>query len=150
MKFPTSLVACGLLLTISGCTIPSSEPVANAATVPLVNTPWRLTELGGQVISNPEGPAAINLTLEAQNPRATGFAGCNRMFGGYSLNGDQLKFDQMGSTKMACVDEGRMQLEMRYLEMLPSVARWKITDHTLALLDARGEPLATFAAAAAP
>src|SRR5687768_14649502 len=103
MKLPTSLLACALFLTISGCTIPSSEPVKNAATVPLVNTAWRLTQLGGQMISNPEGPAAIGLKLESQNPRVTGFAGCNRMFGGYSLNGDELKFDELGSTKMACV-----------------------------------------------
>jgi heat shock protein HslJ len=150
MKLPTSLLACALFLTISGCTIPSSEPVKNAATVPLVNTAWRLTQLGGQMISNPEGPAAIGLKLESQNPRVTGFAGCNRMFGGYSLNGDELKFDELGSTKMACVDQERMQLEMRYLESLTGVARWKITDSTLVLLDARGAPLVTFAATPAP
>lgn len=150
MKLPTSLLACGLLLTISGCTIPSSEPVVNAATVPLVNTAWRLTQLGGQMIGNPEGPAAISLVLESQNPRVMGFAGCNRMFGGYTLNGDEIKFDEIGSTKMACVDQDRMQLEMRYLETLPNAARWKITDSTLTLLDARGDSLATFAATRAP
>jgi putative lipoprotein len=116
----------------------------------LVNTAWRLTQLGGQVIGNHQGPAAINLTLEPRNPRVTGFAGCNRMFGGYTLDADQLKFDQLGSTKMACVDQERMQLETRYLDTLANVARWKITGSTLELLDAHGEALATFAAAPAP
>jgi heat shock protein HslJ len=82
------------------------------------------------------------------NPRVrlTGFGGCNRMFGGYSLDGDQLKFDQIGATKMACLDPSRMRLEQSYFDMLSRVARWKITDNRLALLDTAGATLGTIVA----
>ena len=67
--------------------------------------------------------------------------------GGYALEGESLKFAQMGGTRMACMDQERMQLEQRYFDMLTRVARWKISGHVLELLDAAGTPIATFAAA---
>jgi heat shock protein HslJ len=76
-----------------------------------------------------------------------GFAGCNRMFGGYALEGESLKFAQMGGTKMACLDQERMRLEQDYFDMLGRVSRWKISGHTLELLDSGGKPVAAFAAA---
>lgn len=143
------LLLCTLgALTITACTMPASEPVANAAAVPLTNTRWRLTQLGDQQIDNPAGNNAIGLQLDAQNPRMTGFAGCNRMFGGYVLNGDTLKFDAVGSTKMACLDGDRMQMESRYTTTLAQVARWQITGSTLMLLDSAGTTLASFEAGA--
>ena len=141
-----AMLAC---LTSPGCTTPASEEVASAATVPLTGTTWRLTQIGGQVIDNPAGAGAAHIQLQTDNARVTGFAGCNRMFGGYSLNGEALKFGQVGATKMACLEEGRMQLESRFFETLSQVARWRITNSTLELLDDNGQGLATFAAAPA-
>lgn len=148
MKIPALLLAAIGTLTTTACTTPASEEVASAASQPLIDTNWRLTQLGGQVIDNPAGGNAIGFHLDAQNPRMTGFAGCNRMFGGYVLNGDALKFDQVGSTKMACMDGDRMQLESRYTNALTQVTRWKITGSTLELLDATGNTLAGFEASA--
>lgn len=140
-------LAPALALTIGACATPQvSEKVQNAAAAPLVNTQWRLTHLGGQVLTNPPGATAISLQLQPDNPRVTGFAGCNRMFGAYLLNGDQLKFDQIGATRMACLDESRMKLEQDYFQALSQVAGWKITDSSLELLDAGGETLTTFVA----
>jgi heat shock protein HslJ len=136
-------------LTSAGCaTAPRSEHVATASAVPLVNTNWRLTNLGDRVIENPVGGNPVALQLQPTNMRLTGFAGCNRMFGGYLLNADQLKFDRVGATRMACVDESRMKLEQEYFQMLSAVARWKITGSSLELIDASGSTLASFAAAA--
>lgn len=147
MKTWLSLIAA--TLTITACSTSTNERVATAAAAPLVDTQWRLTQLGEQVVPAPAGANAVGLQLQAQNLRVTGFGGCNRMFGGYSLNGDQLKFDQVGATKMACVDESRMRLEQGYFEMLSRVARWKITGSSLTLLDGEGGVLSTFAAAPA-
>jgi copper homeostasis protein (lipoprotein) len=123
-----------------------NEKVAAASSVPLVNTGWRLTQLGDETVDNPPGGQAISLQLQPQNSRVVGFAGCNRMFGGYLLNGDTMKFDQLGGTKMACADGKRMQLEQRYFEALARVSQWKITDSTLELRDVEGKPQAMFAA----
>jgi copper homeostasis protein (lipoprotein) len=142
-------LAAVLALTIAGCVaLPASEPVKTAAAVPLLNTHWRLTHLGGQVVTS-TGANAAGLQLDAQNPRVSGSGGCNRMFGGYLLNGAQLKFDQIGATKMACLEEARMKLEQDYFQRLSQVAGWKISGSTLELLDAGGASLATFAASPA-
>jgi putative lipoprotein len=146
-----TLLLCAIVtaLTNAGCTTPGSREVASAASVPLTQTNWRLTQLGEEVVANPAGDQAVAIQLQAQNSRVTGFAGCNRMFGGYSLNGEALKFDQVGATKMACLEEDRMRLEGRVFETLSQVARWKITNSTLELLNAGGQALATFVAAPA-
>jgi len=145
-RMTTLAAAC---LTIAACASPAPERVRGAASAPLVNTQWNLAQLGDQVISGSEGANAVGLKLDAQNPRVTGFGGCNRMFGGYSLNGDELKFEQVGATKMACLDPSRMRLEQSYFDMLSRVARWKITDSSLALLDTEGATLGTFVASMA-
>ncbi len=148
MKFrlPTIAAAC---LTIAACASPAPELVQGAASAPLVDTQWNLTQLGDQVIAGSDGANPVGLKLEAQNPRVTGFGGCNRMFGGYLLNGDELKFAQIGATKMACLDQSRMRLEQSYFDMLSRVARWKITDSHLTLLDTEGATLGTFVASKA-
>ena len=149
-RLPHSGILAAVAQTIAGCSAPPAIPerVADAAAAPLVNTHWRLTQLGERVIDNPPGAAAVGLQLQPQNPRVTGFAGCNRIFGGYLLNGEQLKFDEIGATKMACLDQSRMQLEQEYFQMLSLVASWKISGSSLQLQDAGGAMLATFSAGA--
>ena len=138
-------ILCGL----AACANPMPERVESAAGAPLVNTQWRLTQLGEQLVENPDAARAVGLKLEAQNLRLTGFGGCNRMFGGYSLDGDQLKFSEVGATKMACLDGARMRLEQDYFDMLSRVSRWKITGSSLALLDSAGTTLGSFVASTA-
>jgi len=134
---------CALTLTMfAGCTTRGAAEVKEASAAPLVGTQWRLTQLGEEVVTNPAGAREIHLTLQAQNQRVTGFAGCNRMMGGYALSGDELKFDRPGGTMMAC--EGRMDIEQRFMAMFENVARWKISGNTLQLLDASGKAIATF------
>jgi heat shock protein HslJ len=145
LRIPLLCLVAGVLTT-AGCTTPASEEVARAAAVPLTGTSWRLTQIGDQLVDNPPGDAAAHIQLQAGNSRVTGFAGCNRMFGGYSLDGESLKFGQVGATKMACLEEGRMELESSFFDTLSRVARWKITNSTLELLDDSGRSLATFAA----
>ena len=150
-----SLLLCAIAINIgltivAGCQMAprdtQREQVATASSVPLVNTTWRLTQLGEETVDNPPGERAISLQLQQENARVVGFAGCNRMFGGYVLNGETLKFDQMGATKMACMDGKRMQQEQRYFDVLARVAQWKITGSTLELRDGEGTRLALFAA----
>ena len=148
---PAALSAALTIAILAGCAAPPrSERVDGAAAAPLVDTQWRLTQLGDQVMIGSSGPDAVGLRLQAQNLRLTGFAGCNRLFGGYSLNGEQLRFDQVGATKMACVDAARMRLEQDYFQMLARVARWKIDGSQLTLLDSADQALGTFVAAPAP
>lgn len=117
-------------------------------TATLVDTSWRLTLLGNEVIDNPPNERAVQFALQSKNLLVTGFAGCNRLMGRYVLAGDRLKFDQLGGTKMFC--DGRMELEGKFLGALAQVARWRINGATLELLDADGRTIGTFAAQELP
>ena len=136
-----SLLASAALTT--GCTT-SSAPVKNAASQMLAGTHWRLTQIGDEIVDNPAGDRDVHFVLQTTDPLVAGNAGCNRMFGHYALQGDQIKFDQMGGTKMFC--EAHMDLEQKFLGMFDAVSRWKISGNTLQLMDGTGRAVGTFEA----
>lgn len=138
-------IVANLALTIgAGCATRANDEVAGASAVPLADTEWQLTQLGN--LLPPPAGQAIGMQLQAQNTRVVGFSGCNRMFGAYALDGQSLKFAQVGGTKMACLDESLMRLEQEFLRMFANVSQWRITGRTLELLDANDRVVATFSA----
>jgi len=146
------LLPCGiaaLLLTmLAGCSLMTPPPtIKMVTTATLLDTHWRLTRLGTQLVENPVGANAVHISLGSQNTNVTGNSGCNRLFGRYALENDMLKFDGLGGTKMFC--EARMDLEQKFTNALMSVMRWKIAGTTLELLDERGTTVATFEASPA-
>jgi heat shock protein HslJ len=141
---PNPWLILGMLL-LAGCAYDSPQTQGAAptqSTAQLLNTYWKLTELDGQVITTPQDAREIHFVMESENPRVHGFSGCNRLMGGYVLNGSELKFDQMGGTLMAC--DGNMDLEKKFLGMFGDVARWEIAGETLTLANADGKTLAVF------
>jgi heat shock protein HslJ len=141
-----TLLAAVALTTLAACAMQTPPEVANATSAPLTDSQWRLTRLEREQVQNPPGARQIYFVLQPQNTGVNGFSGCNRMFGRYALEGESLKFDGMGGTRMACVDENVMKVEQRYLAMFAAVARWKISDRELQLLDPAGQELAAFEA----
>jgi heat shock protein HslJ len=143
---PACRLLCALVLTtLAACSLVRPPPaLARASAVPLLDTHWRLSQIGGEVIDNPVGERAVSVSLTASNSAVTGNSGCNRMSGRYALEGDMLKFDALVATKMYC--ESRMQLEQSFTNALLSVIRWRITGQTLELFDETGKPVATFTA----
>jgi heat shock protein HslJ len=147
-----SLLLCVMLgaglTTLSGCSLMSPPPaITGAASVPLLDTHWRVTLIGEEVIDNPSGERDVHITLQSTNNAVTGDSGCNRMFGHYALENDMLKFDGLGGTKMFC--EARMELEQKFTNALMATMRWKIAGRTLTLLDESGKGVATFEASPA-
>ena len=136
------------VLLLGACAHDAPPGAAPTTTSQLLGTYWKLTQLGDQVITTPQGAREIHIVLNPDNPRVAGFSGCNQMMGGYVLNGDTLKFDQLAGTLMACVSG--MDIERKFLAMFGQVARWKIEGETLTLLDADGRPLAVFGARPQP
>lgn len=141
----SQLLLFGALFALAGCTHDMPPSAANAppkSTAQLLNTYWKLTQLGEQVIDTPAGAREVHVVLHSENQRVAGFSGCNRMMGSYALEGDRIKFDQIGGTLMACVSG--MDLEKKFLAMFTQVARWKIEGETLRLQDTGGQTLAVF------
>jgi len=128
------------LLAFTACT---SGPPPEKTTAGLLNTYWKLTQLGDQVITTPEGARELHIVLHSENQRVAGFSGCNSMMGSYVLEGDKLRFAQMAGTMMACVGSG-MELERQFLSIFARVARWEIRGETLRLSDADGKLVASF------
>ena len=137
--------SCAAILTTFGaCSLVNPPAVATAAAVPLLDTHWRLVQLGAEVVDNPAGERDAHLVLTSANNSVAGNLGCNRMFGHYALENDMLKFDGLGGTKMFC--EARMQLEQSFTNALMSTLRWRITGRSLELMDETGKAVATFEA----
>jgi putative lipoprotein len=98
---------------------------------PLVGTEWSLVELDGKPAPLGAGDKPATLSLTTSDNRASGFSGCNRWAGSYERTGDQLRFGQMLSTKMACVSG--MELEQQFLSALERVRSYAITPTGLEL-----------------
>lgn len=132
----------------------SSEPVELVMTMvpaprvaPLRGTLWRLLAMEGPEVVLNEPPARpIELQLLEDEPRLAASGGCNRLIGGFSLEGETIRFSQLASTQMACGPQ-LMELERRYAEALAKVRRWSIDKRSLMLQDAGGRTLLLFQAA---
>lgn len=68
---------------------------------------WALEELDGQTFSdaNIRGKE-IGFKLNAKGQKVSGFGGCNNFMAVYNVaEGNRIRFDAIGSTKMACPEE---------------------------------------------
>jgi copper homeostasis protein (lipoprotein) len=116
------------------------EPTVHAE---LLNTYWKLVELGDKKVTTREGRREAHLILSAAEGRAHGNAGCNNYFGQYRLDGEELGFSAMGSTMMACPDG--MDTERAFLDALGKADRFAIKGQFLELYHGE-ERLARFEA----
>jgi len=100
----------------------------------LTGITWRVVELSGHPVATPLHGERPFILFDATKRQATGYAGCNRFFGGYDLDGAALTFGLMGATNMACPDlkEG---LETEFFKVLDATRRWEIVDGVLRLLN---------------
>ena len=116
---PTVVIALGLAL-LAGC--------STANTQALIGHEWRCTRIGSRTLTEDRTPTLL-MTDEGE---ASGFAGVNRWFGTYSVDGSTLKFGMMGMTRMAGPPD-RMQLEQTYADALAAVTRWSVSSGRLQL-----------------
>lgn len=110
----------------------------------LENTYWKLTRLGTTPVNVTSGTREIHLILQPATPRVTGFGGCNRLTGSYTLDGNRLTFGQMAGTMMA--GPNGTDTERAFLNALGQVRTTKITRQHLEMVDASGKFLARFEA----
>ena len=85
-----------------------------------------------------------HFVLDPTTKRVSGFGGCHRLVGNYTLDGDHLAFGQTAGTMMACL-EG-MEKEKAFLEVFSQVNSWKIKGQRLEWFDTSGKRIASFEA----
>ena len=119
------------LLALVGCA--TAEPPAG-----IESRDWYLVALGSTPLdlANDKRPT---LRLDSEGSRASGFAGCNRFSGSYTLTGEHVKFGPMAATKMYC--EQAQAVEDRYLAALGSVVSWSVAADALTLSSDTGPVL---------
>lgn len=105
---------------------------------------WMLKKLDGvdgdQVIRS---RTSINLTDPA---RTNGMAGCNRvMFTSGTGAGTSIRFSSIVATKKFCTEF--MEIEERYLQVLPQIRSYQLSGHFIKFMDASGKTVAEGVAA---
>lgn len=129
----------------AGCAATSDSARPDTGLTPtysLTNTYWKLTQLdGARVAMVPGQEREVRITL-SDDGKVTGFTGCNRVMGGYTLAGTTLRFTQLAGTRMACPPP-LMQLESAVLANLNSVTGYRLEGEELILLK-DGAPVARF------
>ncbi|HKX83258.1 MAG TPA: META domain-containing protein [Pyrinomonadaceae bacterium] len=80
---------------------------------------WRVTEVNGVRITSSKPFVELNNNRN----RFTGNAGCNQMFGGVSVIGRQIRFTNIGTTRMVCSGQAN-RIEQEIVNTLPRVTRY--------------------------
>jgi len=126
LTLPLTLTACGAGGAAGGAASPDGE--------------WTLLTLNGDPLL---AGSAINMTFE--DDKINGYSGCNSYFGSYTVTGSAIRFEEVGMTLMACLEDGVMEQEQAYFEALSNVAKFRLDDDWLELLDATGAALLVYA-----
>jgi heat shock protein HslJ len=118
------------VLLLAGCASANTPPDDNAPT--LAGTFWRLTEYG----TPGELQAPIDQyqpTLSIAEGSLSGSTGCNTYGGEYRIEETTMTFGALAQTERACLEDGVMQQESRYMELLRNVESFALADDTLTL-----------------
>ena len=136
--------AAGAALLLAACSAPNAPGAAQgAAGEPAGNAPalaGRAFELPGEIPGDAKRPELV-FTAEG---RLAGTAGCNRILGGWQLDGKKISFGNVGSTMMMCSPEA-MKLEQTVLGYLGKAVFATESPDGLTLWNKDGQALATFA-----
>jgi putative lipoprotein len=124
----------------SGAHTASAAPIGDE---PLRETYWKLIELNRKPITTADQQLEAHLVFRTED-RVSGSGGCNRLMGGYTVEGNSLHFKGVASTMMACLHG--MDTERAFVLALNKVETWKITGKHLDLYDKSGGLLAKFEA----
>ena len=100
----------------------------------LTGVEWRVREFSGHPVAPSIDRQEPFIIFDEAKKQATGYAGCNRFFGGYELKGVALRFRPIGATKRACPDL-KEAVETEFLKVLDATRSWRIVDGTLELLN---------------
>src|SRR5687768_17499524 len=130
-------IALALLLALSACAITSRE-----ATTELPGTSWTLVDLDGEEAIG-DTPPSIAFTDDGG---VTGTTGCNTFNGEVTIEGSELTFGPLATTRMACADPAVADQEQAFLVAIEGATGYTIDDEGRLVLE--GDAPLTFEVAA--
>lgn len=157
-RITLALVVAGLFL--AGCGQAPDSPDASAtdngssdsaaaagdpgqSAIELADSQWRLASLAGESVEMTGGSGRAPTMHLLAGGDVSGFGGCNRYNGTYTLSDGDLSFGPIASTKMACPGVG--DVERRFFAALSDTAGYRVEGGDLVLTDSQGRGLARFA-----
>ncbi len=122
---------CFIIACIASAMLLSCSSSRNSAQLESLNGDWVLTVFPNQTKTFAElfTMKAPELQLSSTDSRVAGSTGCNRVMGGFTVNGEEFKFGNLATTKMGCPGYD----ETIYVEALNRVNRFRLNDDQLSL-----------------
>ncbi|ENU79776.1 hypothetical protein F975_02405 [Acinetobacter sp. ANC 3789] len=94
---------------------------------------WQVTHIQGHALSADELAHQPSLSFDANSQQVKGSDGCNRIFGSYQLQGNNLHLGPLASTRMMCA--GNMQISDQFHLALAKVTSFSVEKQILKLKD---------------
>ena len=120
-----------LIFAPVACRQPPTPAGPTAFRTAVAGADWELIELTGQPAPTGAGGRRATIRFEPDTSRVAGFAGCNRYFGTYALEGKTIRFGPIGMTRMACA-EG-MTLENQLATALEATRSYDLATFDLSI-----------------
>lgn len=120
-------------LSLSSCGTTKNTTVMDTKEDAITDVNWVLEELDGQKFADFNNlEKEVGFKLSAKGQKVTGFSGCNTFMAVYNVaEGNRMRFDAIGSTRMACPSENFNESE--FLSKLGMVDAYAIVDDKLVL-----------------
>jgi heat shock protein HslJ len=119
------------LLILFVTSLALSACASQESSTSLIGT-WNLTSYGPAASQTPAVADSEAKVTFNEDGTVVGSSGCNGFGGNYTVEGDQIKFDQITSNLMAC-DAARMAQEDAVHQVLTETATYTIEGNTLTI-----------------
>lgn len=103
--------------------------------VRLTSQDWKLVSIEDENgVEKPVDVKNIDLHFNTEENKVNGNAGCNRFFGSFEIKDDNVRFLELGSTKMSCANPEVNRIEALYLGTLEQIIRYQFVGKRLRLI----------------
>ena len=118
---------------------------AESSDATFLNTRWRALQVDGTDVTVPSDQREPYIRLMSVGDRMEGWAGCNRLTGGFKDDAKGFEFIGIATTLMMCEPE-TAAFEKRYITALNAAASRRVVGETLELRDGAGKVRVRFQA----
>jgi putative lipoprotein len=108
-----------LLATLGGIACNATSGTERMDT--LLGATWEATRIGDTPVNTP-----TPVTLAIADGQLSGHSGCNRYSARVTVSEGRLTIGPIMSTRMACMNDGAMQVEASLLKALAAAERWTV------------------------
>lgn len=135
-----------LLILLSACNLSEKNRQYGEGDTALQNSYWILLSLQDQQFQDDPETRTAYIRFEAEDSDLTGFTGCNRLRGKYSLRNGSLQLTQLSTSRAMCPI---IEQENMMVAMLKKADSYRISGEVLTLFY-QNRAVATFRAGAEP